>query len=1193
MKKRMWALVLVGVLAFGQTDAVVFAQDTALQSDEGIMTGTNGIVVTPTEKKISADGGQAIFNAAGGSLANYKLVDSTGKEVVSGEDYQELMLAPDGATLVLNILQNKGSEERRWTLQVEGEALATIIQAGKSAVESVLTDVKEISKKVLPDGRTEVVYTVSGSNLEEVGIKVKEWFTIIPTSVYEIEREGTGDSQNVKLTFPRNEDTWEWEYTVHFYPTINTAGDGAQMNNITIDPAGAAIQTAITSVAPLKTEAEWNETEVEFTVTGTGLTSDNLEVNVTDEAGNAVNAAIGAMNGNDTEQKFTVKFPENPDTMNKKYMVSAKVKGETEEKTSEVTIKGKAWDIEQTIQDVQVSKTELSNDDRTVTFTLTGENLSSNTFVKVLKDMLAVDTTPLNVSIEGSGTSQTVTMELPENTSIDKDVEYTIKFIADGEYGIYSKSVTVKVLKAESESASIISFSADKNSMESAGGTVKFNLLGINLNKKVAVKVLKDGVENKELTPLFVNETQAAQTFTLNFPENQTDKAVVYTVKVAADANADDSEWKEATITLAGKIQTEAVVTAISTDQKNVSKKGGKVILTVSGAGLTADNWTANVRTYIAGTNIEMPAPKAEISEISANGAVLTIPQNTMKNQMEYRVTAGVTKNNAMQEQAETSVFQESKGETTPVELQEVALLDKYTVVATFKHDVEAASADSEELKSKFKLSGYKYAADTEEGKLGPNDTVKVEGSQVTINLTAEYNGTDASRLEIAEGALKKDGIIGEATYGYLVTKPSVSLIEYTKDVFEYTGGTAVATLKGTRLNEVKKESINAKVLNPSTMEDTKIPIEIIEGEEPVIRFDIPENTTDKTQCYLLSLEIDGRPVYESGGVNQARRAIVSVLPKGTDANTQTLGALTISGNNKVEDDGLSDIEVMVSKAVGELKVVLKLSGTNLDSTKTAVRAIDENGVVWPIYHIAECDGTFRFVSVTGPNANGVVGDGNSQFIEVLPPRYAGTNKTYKIQVALDGVNFMEEPAVTLKVNNEGIRGEEGFTECGKENILQIQAKYIDEETGKEIAAADVYEGYSISMWNQFDIKAKQIEGYESVSGDDFSEYVGYFYAEKPKDTFTFKYRRAGGEETPTPENPEEPDNSNSGVTPENPTVPEENGSSAGNNQTGTNQTVRNNKSPKTGDTAPVVPFAAASVVSLVGIGIILKKRTK
>ena len=99
-----------------------------------------------------------------------------------------------------------------------------------------------------------------------------------------------------------------------------------------------------------------------------------------------------------------------------------------------------------------------------------------------------------------------------------------------------------------------------------------------------------------------------------------------------------------------------------------------------------------------------------------------------------------------------------------------------------------------------------------------------------------------------------------------------------------------------------------------------------------------------------MSIEVNGTPVYEGVGGNPARRAIVSVLPKGADQKAQTLSGMTITGNNKVGESGdQTSIEVMVSKQEGELKTKLKLSGTNLNPKTTKVRAIDESGVIWPV----------------------------------------------------------------------------------------------------------------------------------------------------------------------------------------------------------------------------------------------------
>lgn len=141
-------------------------------------------------------------------------------------------------------------------------------------------------------------------------------------------------------------------------------------------------------------------------------------------------------------------------------------------------------------------------------------------------------------------------------------------------------------------------------------------------------------------------------------------------------------------------------------------------------------------------------------------------------------------------------------------------------------------------------------------------------------------------------------------------------------------------------------------------------------------------------------------------------------------------------------------------------------------------------------------------------------GDGNSQFIEILPPRLAGTNKTYTLQVALDGKNFLDVPTVKLTVNNESVKGQEAdgvqWVECGKEDLFNITATYIDEKTGKEIASPYKAQGYIISEWETYtpSIQAKDIEGYELVSAPDMSKYKG-FIGEKKDYNFVFKYKKS------------------------------------------------------------------------------------
>ena len=92
-------------------------------------------------------------------------------------------------------------------------------------------------------------------------------------------------------------------------------------------------------------------------------------------------------------------------------------------------------------------------------------------------------------------------------------------------------------------------------------------------------------------------------------------------------------------------------------------------------------------------------------------------------------------------------------------------------------------------------------------------------------------------------------------------------------------------------------------------------------------------------------------------------------------------------------------------------------------------------------------------------NKNGAVGDGNSQLIEVLPARFAGTRtdepKKFTIQVALDGKHFLESPSVVLRVDNTGIREETEYAFTDKEDIRTVTVNYKEEGTGKALAKPD------------------------------------------------------------------------------------------------------------------------------------------
>lgn len=398
-----------------------------------------------------------------------------------------------------------------------------------------------------------------------------------------------------------------------------------------------------------------------------------------------------------------------------------------------------------------------------------------------------------------------------------------------------------------------------------------------------------------------------------------------------------------------------AAVTKITVHPASVAALGGTVHLSVEGTGLTADNWGAEVHAYIAGTDFCLDGSQdAVVTDISLSGAVITIPSNTKKNTVEYRVTAGVKNGASVQNQATAVIQQEPKGETVDVEVKSVEMTDNFTVKAVFAQNVTAALADINELKKKIFFADYNNE-NASKVALTDTDSITISGDTLTINLQYTFEASSLTALYIQEGALKADGVIVKPIKHFITAKPRVTEIVFDEDIFDYTGGKVTARLKGVRLNEL--QTLTAKVFIAGETEAAQIPVEITEGAAPVITFNVPENRTDRTESYLLKVMADDQPVYEATAENPARRAIVSVMAKGVSKEEQTLSAMTITGNNRLEtESGIEskDITVKVSKQVGELKVVLRLAGTNLDAKKTKVRAYDENGVLWPVYDVPE-----------------------------------------------------------------------------------------------------------------------------------------------------------------------------------------------------------------------------------------------
>lgn len=522
-----------------------------------------------------------------------------------------------------------------------------------------------------------------------------------------------------------------------------------------------------------------------------------------------------------------------------------------------------------------------------------------------------------------------------------------------------TKTFTMKVARkgaADENESQIYSLSLDKNSLTYKGGTVTLEILGKNLVSNVKVDV---SCGTEKLSVENTLDTENYQKFAINVPENTGKDPKEYLVVCTLNGNAQTARYVE--FSVEGKTQEEeekpdvpegdvnsnAVIESAEVTPERISAEGGEVNLKITGTDLADNNWDIQSEVYYAGTTMSASGKigKAEVKNKTKDGAILVIPTNSMRNDMEYHISIGATKNGGINVQKTIVVYQDGKEASVQINPKQVELTGSDTIVATMEADIVLGVDDVEKVKSKIYIA--EHGTGVNKAKLTANDTVAVDGNQITIVFDKMPDLRTNSALFVEEGAFRRasDNMNLKSFSWMIYSKPTITGIELEDAILEYEGGIVEGTVKGVRLDEAPE--ITASIFKAGSGEVTDIPVTVGTGDNPSITFEVPQNDTSRTESYIINLTMGNTPVYVE--------EVVSVLAKGESETAQTLSAMTISGNNKTyTNENSTEITVKVSPQVGELKTRLNLYGTNLDSSKTEVRAIDQNGVYWKVTHIPE-----------------------------------------------------------------------------------------------------------------------------------------------------------------------------------------------------------------------------------------------
>lgn len=410
----------------------------------------------------------------------------------------------------------------------------------------------------------------------------------------------------------------------------------------------------------------------------------------------------------------------------------------------------------------------------------------------------------------------------------------------------------------------------------------------------------------------------------------------------------------------------EAAVASITLSRTDLSNDGGDVHLEVTGSGLTSSNWGVTTGVYIEYPDqlvdaSNMPkAPKVTVSNVTENGADLTVSANAMNNDFKIVVNAGVLRDGEVTSQATADIRVSSKGyRTQDVGVKSAGLIDDSTVRVEFETRVEAAAGANLLNMISFKNTSGKTFALTGSDKASIEDGVlfvTVEGG--FISRFNESQGTAIlPDIIINEAALKLPDLneaLNKMIEWTVEVNPRISSITLDKDVLMSEGGTVTAKLNGYRADSIDILEIKADVYVAGQNDPSDIAANVKVGRDslPEVSFKVPANATSKTQSYWLNIKVSGIPVYQGTAENKANLAVISVLPEGQKTVEPSVGKVTMSANNYTPIPG--GIEVIALKSLGALKTELRIFGTGLDDKTTKLHIVDENGIEWPVYDIPE-----------------------------------------------------------------------------------------------------------------------------------------------------------------------------------------------------------------------------------------------
>ncbi|WP_195836900.1 cell wall-binding repeat-containing protein [Peptostreptococcus porci] len=734
----------------------------------------------------------------------------------------------------------------------------------------------------------------------------------------------------------------------------------------------------------------------------------------------------------------------------------------------------------------------------------TSKGDEANLRVEVLNKDGEKVTEGINTNISSSNSSNSsnfidVKVSFPNNAS-DEDLKYTVKFKLDGTDKEVIKEVTVKS-SGQSVSTSDLIKGVKKNdySVSSNGGTIEIELETSESIQNQSISVA-DRISGKVFNISGVTGDGTTRKIKVDIPKSQEDSTtkyeLVFTGMGKETALSSYQKSPVVNVNIDNTSVLEPIVDSVKVRLPIMTYSGGENSLTIKGSNLDPSNVSVVVEKKEGDNYVDVTSQVFPDGRMYGNSAILTgqlsVPQATKDE--EYRIKLTFSNKN----EAELIFYQKESGSSEKLGdfLPRMTYIrNKNEIVVRYFFDVSAVNKDT--LKNGIKLKLYK---NKEVKSLSNNDSVEVSGTDLVIKLGEEINEKEldsGAKVILNERVIKDAKNVENKANEYLIYNNISVLNDYKfieGEVLEHNGGKVKIKLIGENLNSknVKvKVQKNGKYDNEGTrpeIKDVKVTENNDSGKTMDIEFNLPENTSDLTETYVVLLSLDGGISYASDQklelYDRTKKIIPAVLPNGKALNDKTLSFMrihsygTVGGNAEVPDTTYTETPIGQESK----KTFVDLYGTNLEKSKTKVRLVDENGIIWYPVNESVHDSGDRVIMIN-LDGTGIEGNGNNQKLEVILPRGYSGDMTFTYQVAIDGVNFDEKTVVRARI----IDDKEGIKPTFAEKIRTANVKYQTDDGKDVVASRDIKVMKQLPL-RITEIRPLEIDGYKYVGIKDYKK---------------------------------------------------------------------------------------------------------